>query len=244
MTAFNATARPKKNHFGLVGEFALACLGGVLLALSVASLFEDHAGVAGALLPFGLGMGLVAMGLRYRYPHDELGLCNLITIARLAMISGLTPLLWRVPGDDLLWIAFGIAALSLLLDGVDGWAARRAGLESDFGARFDMEVDAAFALLLSILAYNFGQVGLWVLALGLPHYIFVIAAMRWRWLAGDMPDLFSRKAVCVLQIGVLMAFLVPIIPQLPLLIASSIAAVALAGSFARDIIYLHARRTS
>lgn len=244
VTAFTATVGPRKNHFGLFGEFAFACAGGAVLTLFFASLFEDNARVTLAVLPYGFGMVLVAMGLRYKYPHDELGLCNLITIGRLALISGLTPLLWHAPSDPLLWVAFGIATFCLLLDGVDGWAARRAGLDSHFGARFDMEVDSAFALLLSILAYTLGQAGLWVLALGLPHYLFVIAAARWNWLAGDLPDLFSRKAVCVLQIGVLMAFLVPIIPQMPLLIASGIAAVALSASFSRDIIYLYARRTS
>lgn len=244
LTAFTATVGPRSNHFGLFGEYVLALTGGTILTLLVASLFEDNTRVSIAVLPFGFGMALVAMGLRYKYPHDELGLCNLITIGRLALISGLTPLLWLTPSDALLWVAFGIAAVSLILDGVDGWAARRVGLATNFGARFDMEVDAAFALLLSILAYNLGHVGLWVLALGLPRYLFVIAAARWTWLAGDLPDLFSRKAVCVLQIGVLMAFLIPIIPQMPLLIASGIAAVALSFSFSRDIIYLYSRRTS
>ena len=39
--------------------------------------------------------------------------------------------------------------LLLALDGLDGWAARRQGLVSAFGARFDMEVDALLILALA-----------------------------------------------------------------------------------------------
>jgi multidrug efflux pump subunit AcrA (membrane-fusion protein) len=39
-----------------------------------------------------------------------------------------------------------------MLDGVDGWLARRHEIASRFGARFDMEVDALLILALSVLA--------------------------------------------------------------------------------------------
>ena len=40
------------------------------------------------------------------------------------------------------------------LDGVDGWLARRSGIASAFGARFDMEIDALLILVLAVLAWR------------------------------------------------------------------------------------------
>jgi phosphatidylglycerophosphate synthase len=39
----------------------------------------------------------------------------------------------------------------LALDGLDGWLARRFGLASAYGARFDMEVDGFLILVLALL---------------------------------------------------------------------------------------------
>ncbi len=41
-----------------------------------------------------------------------------------------------------------LAVPALILDGVDGWVARRTGTANDAGARLDMEVDAALILVL------------------------------------------------------------------------------------------------
>ncbi len=73
---------------------------------------------------------------------------------------------------------FVLALIALLLDGVDGAVARRTGMCSDFGARFDMELDAAFALVLAILVLAYDRAGLWVLLLGVPRCAFLVAA-RW-----------------------------------------------------------------
>ncbi|NBB98215.1 MAG: CDP-alcohol phosphatidyltransferase [Alphaproteobacteria bacterium] len=241
---YHASEVVGKRQPGLYGDLGIAGVAGAALVLCVSSLFDDGPRIALALLPFAIGSAIVAHGLRRSYPHGDLGLCNLITFARLALVAGLTPLVWTAPDDASLWLAFAIAALCLLLDGVDGWSARRAGLESQFGARFDTEVDAAFALLLSAVAYSSGQAGIWVFALGLPYYAFGLAGKRWRWLTGNLPELFSRKVVCVLQIGVLIGFLVPIIPDGLMLLASATAALALVVSFLRDIIHLYSCRAS
>jgi phosphatidylglycerophosphate synthase len=208
-------------------------------------------GMASAMLPalavYVIGAGTAAYGMRMSYPHAVLGLCNAVTLVRLAMLSSLTTLLFT-PGTAevaTVWGAFTIAVLALALDGVDGWAARRAGLTSAFGARFDMEVDSGFALVLAILAYDLGHAGLWVIALGLPRYAFVVSGRIWPWLQAGLPDRFSRKAVCVVQIGVLVLFLMPLTQTampgiMPGLGLGAVAAVA--WSFARDIRDLRALR--
>ena len=58
----------------------------------------------------------------------------------------------RQPGRPSARVAIlALAGLVLLLDGVDGWLARRGGWCSRFGARFDMETDALLVLLILLV---------------------------------------------------------------------------------------------
>ena len=229
---------------GLAAEFGLTLAGGGAVTLLLAGLLADGPAVAASVALYVLGGLLAATGMQRGYPHADLGLCNAITLVRLGLISGLVPLV-AVPGEvdaGGMWLAFGAAALSLALDGVDGWAARRARLASDFGARFDMEVDSLFALLLALAAWRMGQAGPWVLALGLPRYAFWGATRLWPWLAAALPPRLSRKVVCVVQIGALVAFLLPPVPRDLLTVAALVAIAGVAWSFLSDIRVLRARR--
>ena len=143
---------------------------------------------------------------------------------------------------DNLWLYGWMALLALILDGVDGKVARATGSESDFGARFDMELDALFILGLSIAVLALGKAGIWVLALGLIRYAFVAAGHFADWLNAPLPDSFRRKTVCVWQIVTL---LVAVLPPINSLFASTTLATALAllvWSFFVDIHWLYKRR--
>ncbi|QTN40548.1 CDP-alcohol phosphatidyltransferase family protein [Marinobacter salsuginis] len=143
---------------------------------------------------------------------------------------------------DNLWLYGWMALLALILDGVDGKVARATGSESDFGARFDMELDALFILGLSIAVLALGKAGIWVLALGLIRYAFVAAGHFAKWLNAPLPDSFRRKTVCVWQIVTL---LVAVLPPINSLFASTTLATALAllaWSFFVDIHWLYQRR--
>ena len=59
---------------------------------------------------------------------------------------------------------------ALVLDAVDGRVARRTGTVTEFGGRFDGEVDAFLILVLSVAAAP--TVGWWVLAAGVVRYAF------------------------------------------------------------------------
>lgn len=218
----------------------LAVLGGAIVVLAVSSQLTGEVGMALALAVFACGAPLAAVGMHRTYQHHEFGMCNLITMSRLALTAALAGLLVTPsqPSSAEMWLAFGIALITLALDGVDGWTARRAALVSRFGARFDMEVDSFFALVLALIAYQTGQAGIWILALGLPRYLFWIAGHVWPQLSRDLPERQSRKVICVFQIGTLVAFLVPVLPSVLLTVTAALAAMALACSFARDILLL------
>ena len=99
-----------------------------------------------------------------------------------------------------------------VLDGVDGWLARRSGLASAFGARFDMEVDALLIMALAILAWQHGKAGSWVLLSGLLRYAFVAAGWLAPWMSRPLPPSRRRQTVCVVQIAGLCAAVAPIVP--------------------------------
>ena len=83
----------------------------------------------------------------------------------------------RDADDRIAWLAVATVVVVAALDGVDGWLARRDAQASSFGARFDMETDAAFILILSVLVWQHGKAGAWVLGCGLMRYVFVAAGL-------------------------------------------------------------------
>ena len=105
-----------------------------------------------------------------------------------------------------------LAALALASDGVDGWLARRRGLASNFGARFDMETDALLVLALALLVAATGQAGSFVLLSGALRYLFVAAGRVVPALAVPLPPSRRRKVVCVAQTALLIAALPPAVP--------------------------------
>jgi phosphatidylglycerophosphate synthase len=180
------------------------------------------------------------------YPHDRLGLCNTVTLMRAALAAAVAAPL-AVPGvltaqPALAWAVLAVATVALALDGVDGWLARRSGLSSEFGARFDMEVDALLALILAALALSTGKVGPWVLALGSMRYAFVAAGLLLPWLNAPLPQRFRRKLVCVVQIAVLIALLAPVVTPAVAGLLAAAATLMLAWSFAADVLWLARRR--
>src|SRR5205085_2332105 len=101
------------------------------------------------------------------------------------------------------------AILATLLDGIDGWLARRSGMSSAFGARFDMEVDALLIMALSLLAWTYGKAGAWVIASGLLRYLFAVSGWIWPWMERPLEPSRRRQTVCVIQIVALISVMLP-----------------------------------
>lgn len=158
---------------------------------------------------------------------------NLVTGVRLVLAIGL----WMVPATSG-WTLVWLAASGAVLDAVDGPLARRQGCTSAFGARFDMETDAFLILTLSILLWRHGKTGPWVIASGVLRYLFIAAAWAWPWMAAPLPESLRRKAVCVVQIIVLIVALAPIVPPTVSAPLSAAALVLLAWSFWVDVVWL------
>ena len=229
-------------------RYLVACLMLAPAVLALGSILTQSVpGAITGLLVFGVFAAFAGVALRRHYPHARLGIANIVTLSRAAIIAALCALL-AAPGllahsDQLAWAVLAIAVFSLCLDGVDGHFARRQGLASEFGARFDMEIDSIFALLLALLCWQSGKAGAWVLALGSMRYLFLGAAFVWPWLLAPLPERFTRKAICVVQIAALIALLAPIIGGPLSWSLAAIATLLLAYSFGRDVIWLARHRS-
>ena len=219
----------------LVVAIGLTLLGAVLLAPIVALpfLFVGAAGAAMVMLATVVATAWWRLGMT-----GGLGAANRVTLLRgglLALLVGFGAVVLAADAATGTAWPFALALAALVLDGVDGAVARRTGTESDFGARFDMEIDAALALVLAILVFAYDRAGVWVLLLGLPRYAFLAAA---RWLPAlrqPLPPSQRRRVICVVQVATLAGALFPWPgPPLPAL-ACTIAAVLLYGSFAVDV---------
>lgn len=126
-----------------------------------------------------------------------------------------------------------LAAVALVLDGVDGRVARGTGTASAFGARFDMEVDALLILILSVDGAR--AVGWWVLAIGAARYVFALARRALPRLQGTAPPRSWCKVVAVVQ-GVALTVAASQLLSAELTAAVLVAALALlAESFGREV---------
>ena len=217
--------------------------GGVvaLLALAMTTLALP-AGAAWAAGAVSLAISALILHFR-RDPCDGLGPANRVTLARAALVAVLAGALAAPEWVDAHPVALAIvAAIALLLDGVDGWVARRWHCESGFGARFDMELDAFLILVLCVHLLAMGKAGPWVLAIGAMRYAFVAAMRPCPWLERPLPESRRRKWVCVWQVASLLLCLLPAVGGAPATALLALALALLTWSFAVDVRWLHRTR--
>ena len=196
-----------------------------------------------AMAFFATVMSVALVTIERHHAYTRFGPANLVTAIRAGLTAIVAAMVGIGPSRPL--APFGAALLGLLvvvLDGVDGHVARRSGMTSPFGARFDMEVDALLILALAALAYRHQKAGAWVLASGLIRYAFVAGGMSWTWLRRPLEPSRRRQAVCVIQISGLLIALAPFVST-PLSAWIAAAALgALCWSFLVDVWWLWSRR--
>jgi phosphatidylglycerophosphate synthase len=188
---------------------------------------------ASCYVPAAVSFILLAYVFRHAWsPGGHFGAANAITALRF-LLTGALLLDDAIPAD---WQAVA-AALILLLDGFDGWLARRLGLVSRFGATFDMEVDAFFTLALCVALYGSGRFGFWILLSGALRYLFVLFIRLARPpLQRERSNRWSRAVGAIVLSGLTLSLL-PIGTW-----AAAIAAavtIAVVGSFAASIWQLY-----
>ena len=135
------------------------------------------------------------------------------------------------------WLSLVVVVVAAL-DGLDGWLARRDAQASSFGARFDLETDAAFILVLSVLVWQHGKAGAWVLGCGLMRYLFVAAGSVLPWMAAPLRSTIRGKSVAIGQLVGLSVALLPVVKSPLSDVVAALTLAALVWSFAVDIAWL------
>jgi phosphatidylglycerophosphate synthase len=187
---------------------------------------------------FAIVLLLVVAGLRGHHPFARFGVANQITTARAALVVLVAGLVGEPARPTLAASAVTASLVVTTLDGVDGWLARRTGMQSRFGARFDMEVDGLLILVLALLVAEYGKAGRWVVLCGVMRYVFVAAGWPARWLQRPLPPSRRRQTICVVQIVALSLALVPAVaPPFSRLLAAA-ALLTLFYSFLVDTVWL------
>ncbi|MDX2143529.1 MAG: CDP-alcohol phosphatidyltransferase family protein [Rhodospirillaceae bacterium] len=200
--------------------------------------------VVGALVCYALSASIIVSRCPVFHPYDSFGMANTVTLIRLVGVClfaglGLQMIVDAVAlSPALAWLFCALAMMERLLDGIDGYVARKRGMESAFGARFDMEVDALQILLLSVLAALLDKAGAWVLVGGLLRYAFLGAGLLWPAFNAPLPPSSRRKIAAVIQGLTLAALLAPVmVPPISALVAAA-ALILLVYSFAVDTLWV------
>lgn len=226
-----------KVHFAPLSSIAAGLLG--LWAIDRFSPLSAVGWTAG-LLYLVVSNGLLTRGL-HRSGMTVFGWANWATATRstlVALVTALVAASFFSPVSVPLLVV--LASIALVLDGVDGWLARRTHSESELGGQFDMEVDAFLLLVLGV--YVAPVLGWWVLTIGLLRYAFVVAGWFLPWMRATLPPRHWRKVTTAVAGVALTAAASGVLPLWPALAVVLIALALLLESFGRDVLWLVSHR--
>jgi phosphatidylglycerophosphate synthase len=236
-----AIARPEHRQllYGALTGILAAALSIVAVGLlAVSRLHLSAAYLPKVLLLFAAGAGLMLLALPASHRFVRMGAANHVTLVRGALVALLAGLVGERGSTAMAAVAVAVASTAMVLDGVDGWLARRFGTESGFGARLDMETDAVFVAVLALLVWRFGKAGSWVLLSGLMRYLFAALVAIVPRLQRPVPSTMRGKTIAVLQMIALTVALAPICnPAVSVWVAAA-GLLALVVSFSLDVSWL------
>ena len=215
-----------------VGAIVVLAVAFLLVGLQTQALFA-------AVVFYFVGSMLMIHLFRRGFPHTQLGLGNFITLGRFVLVSALFSVVFGLANP---WLIIFISVFALVLDGFDGFFARRAGKVSEFGARLDMEVDSALAAVLALSLWSSGLVGIEILLLAIPRYVFAFAANIFPWMTSPLPYSLARRVISVIQIASLIGLHAPFLPEALIAPVALIVIGLLIWSFGRDMIWLWRNR--
>jgi phosphatidylglycerophosphate synthase len=242
MPVSSTTNRDDLTQLALSATFNVAL--GLILVLTLALLTRSalelrQEFVAQATFSFAAIGLMLSFMLHQHLPRRTLGPANQVTLTRAVFVALLVGMIGSTPTSSSYgWFVAALVTLNLVLDGVDGWFARRSGMVSPFGARFDMEIDALLILVLAILVCQADRAGPWVLLVGGWRYIFIAAGWLLPALRNPLPPSRRRQTVCVLQTAGLAICLTPITPLWGAQLVAGVTLSLLTLSFSQDIYWL------
>lgn len=98
------------------------------------------------------------------------GYANMLTLLRYILLL----LIVAFSGIWPLWSLGLLFSIPVLLDGLDGYLARKLNHATKFGALFDLETDSLFMTLTGMILYERHNVGAWLLPAAYMRYFYVL----------------------------------------------------------------------
>lgn len=193
------------------------------------------------------GLGLAVMGLvlyagavatalmRAGLRDVPLGWPNRLTVLRGCLGAVLLASLAEPAAG---WMLAAMASAAVASDALDGWLARRLDAASSFGARLDMETDAALMLVLCLVLIAQGRGHVSLLIVGLARYAFVAAGLAAATLRAPLFASERRHAAAAAVMILLVTALVPALPVAGAVAVGALATAVTIASFAVDIAWL------
>ena len=132
-----------------------------------------------------------------------------------------------------------LAIISFLLDGLDGFIARKYNQVTKYGEVIDQEADNFLIFVMSISLYINKEIGLYVFLIPAFRYIFIFSMTRYYWLKNTLPDSQLRKAVCVSIIFIMIISQDSYFANDDVVFLVLLSLFIITFSFSRDIIWLY-----
>jgi len=132
-----------------------------------------------------------------------------------------------------------LGMIALLLDGLDGFIARKYDHVTKFGEKIDQESDNFLMLVLSISLYLNREIGAYIFLIPLYRYLFIFFMSKYDWLKTELPISQFRKFACaVTTLFMVVAQDVYFDPENTLFLVI-LSLFIITFSFAKDIIWLY-----
>jgi phosphatidylglycerophosphate synthase len=183
-------------------------------------------------IPYGIASFLVLLLLQW---ENAFRVPNLISLIRL--IIGTVVLSLFQEDRNTGYPEFFLLAAAGFSDMLDGLVARRLG-STPFGAKLDMELDAYFIFLLSVICAVSRSVGSWILTAGLIRYAYVFVLL-------SLPEVqklpgivrWTEKSIAAFSTGALVALTAPFLPLQARELFGFVTLALLGSSFLLDMVY-------
>ncbi|MGB0838830.1 MAG: CDP-alcohol phosphatidyltransferase family protein [Chitinophagales bacterium] len=146
------------------------------------------------------------------------GMANGITTFR---IITMLVILQTYPTIPDLYIGL-LSLLILVLDGFDGYFARKNKTTSLFGEYYDKECDALYVMILALIIYQTQKAEIWVLGLGLIRYVYVLALIFFKPPEQkETRSFFEQSIAVILMASLLLCFVTDRMVFYPLLVIAT-----------------------
>ena len=135
-----------------------------------------------------------------------------------------------------------LAFIALILDGADGFIARKYKESNSFGIAFDQEADNLMLLILSLSIYLNKNINIIIFLIPIYRYIFILFMYRFLWLKRELPKSFLRKFICIFTSILLIISHISYLDEYIVINIVFFALFIITFSFAKDIIWLYRKK--